>query len=79
VILTLVLVIALTATNLGGIWVAHLDRRSAAEERRQLINHLLAKTPSEFTMLQLATAPRSAKSDDEDEAARYRAVVPLGL
>lgn len=83
--ITVIAVVACIATCVNAASRVYQIQRSEkvhAEERRFLINHLLAKTPTEFVQMQAASRP-----DDTVEAvAEARAMtakperpLPLGL
>lgn len=58
------------------VWVI----RSFSEERRQLLNRLVATTPMELALMQRATAPPKAKVVKENSNGRDTAPAnPLGL
>lgn len=75
--IALVLAFALAGGQASLAYLFFRMNSSAAEERRTLINHILADTPQQFATMQITSRP-PAGGGDEDEN-RYRAVLPLGL
>jgi len=74
-VIALVLAFALAGGQAALAFLFFRLNTTAAEERRFLVNHILADTPQQFATMQISSRP-PAQTEPED---RYRAVLPLGL
>jgi hypothetical protein len=81
--ITLIAVIACIATVVNAVSRVYQIQRSEkvhAEERRFLINHIIAKTPSEFAVLHSASRPdETVEAVAEARGAKPERPLPLGL
>jgi hypothetical protein len=82
-VLTFIAVVACIATVVNAVSRVYQIQRSEkvhAEERRFLINHIIAKTPTEFAVLQSAARPDdTVEAVAEARGSKPERPLPLGL